>query len=129
MDKNLEIFESNVRYDPMYRSLLKTISKSLNLSEKSIHGYNFNSLKSDSKNRLFKEYTKSDISFEEWRDDSYSDYYKHIIDSLNCKYKITRFLSAKSAFNTVSSYQIIKYTEYVNKNIVFQILKFLLQNL
>jgi len=152
MKDDLDIFEKNIKHDRMYRGYIELISKKLNVSFESIHGYYYNSLKFDSNNNIYKKnifsvvlifflpfillFTlfkinnkkkqKSDIVFEEWREDTYNDYYKFLIEKLVLKYKITRFLSTRIAFNTIKHkyIEIMKYSDYISKKTVLKILKF-----
>ena len=157
MNDILENFEEKIQKDTMYKSTLELISNELDISFKSIHGYNYNTLKSNSKNRVYQKYLlsiisvllipfllivmllkrnkrnkkKSDITFDEWRNDSFNDYYKNIAKKLNNQYLINRFLSAKPAYDIKyvdKDLKSIKNMEFINKKIVFKLLKFSIIN-
>jgi hypothetical protein len=148
---------SKILEDNDYKKLNEILSKKLDVSYEAIYGYNYNtflsglSASSIAKSRflslflllfspftililLFKKNKKniknSDLTVEEWRKDTFEEYYKSIVKKLDIN--VTRLLYDKRAYNIdnrdSNSYNIIKINDYIEKKILLKILFFIISN-
>lgn len=156
--KTLHVFQKDIEYDETYIKIVNILSKEFSLSFDAVHGYNYNTVGNDLTNviakntflsfvtllvlpiillfALFKRNStidkQSDIVLEEWRDDVYKKYYIYISNNLSNKYKISRLLYEKRAFNVIDSddkiFRILKINDYIDKKSLLKIAKVCIMN-